>query len=67
MDSVHLGKRDHVCGKPGCSRAFSRKHDLDRHDQSAHTTLGSPRNKNNARAGKRAKDCKVIKGDEYEA
>ncbi|KAI1794384.1 hypothetical protein LXA43DRAFT_883960 [Ganoderma leucocontextum] len=68
IDTVHLGKRSHCCKEPGCSRAFSRKHDLTRHHQSAHTTLGSPRNVNNVNgASNGAKGQKVVKKVEYDA
>ena len=63
---MHLGKRSHVCDEPGCARAFSRKHDLQRHYQSAHTDLGSPRNSDNVRPGKNAQAPQVAKKDEFE-
>ncbi|KAL1949166.1 hypothetical protein VTO73DRAFT_10972 [Trametes versicolor] len=45
ISSVHKQKRPFVCLAPGCTRAFSRKHDLKRHFQSDHTDQGSPRRK----------------------
>ena len=41
--SVHRGERPFACSD--CPRVFGRKHDLRRHFQSEHTTLGSPRRK----------------------
>ncbi|KAI8969776.1 hypothetical protein BD414DRAFT_502613 [Trametes punicea] len=43
--SVHQGMRPFVCPAGGCARAFSRKHDMQRHFQSNHTNMGSPRRK----------------------
>ncbi|KAI0328784.1 hypothetical protein GY45DRAFT_952116 [Cubamyces sp. BRFM 1775] len=45
IKSVHRGERSFVCSDAHCTRAFSRKHDMTRHYQSEHTTLGSPRRK----------------------
>ena len=64
--SVHLKQRIHACKAPGCERAFSRKHDLNRHFQSAHTNLGSPRKtaKEGGKAAKSWKSTKKAKRDE---
>lgn len=40
--TVHLGERPFPC--PDCPEAFKKKHDMQRHHQSFHTDLGSPRN-----------------------
>ncbi|OJT07958.1 hypothetical protein TRAPUB_1169 [Trametes pubescens] len=40
--TVHLGERPFPC--PDCPEAFKKKHDMQRHHQSWHTNLGSPRN-----------------------
>ncbi|EIW65275.1 uncharacterized protein TRAVEDRAFT_42654 [Trametes versicolor FP-101664 SS1] len=40
--TVHLGERPFPC--PDCPEAFKKKHDMQRHYQSFHTDLGSPRN-----------------------
>ncbi|KAI0763077.1 hypothetical protein BD413DRAFT_214759 [Trametes elegans] len=45
IHAVHEGGRAHACKHPGCDRSFSRKHDMLRHYQSEHTSLGSPRRK----------------------
>ncbi|KAH9896476.1 hypothetical protein C8Q73DRAFT_411724 [Cubamyces lactineus] len=45
VKSVHRGERPHACPDGNCERTFSRKHDMRRHFQSEHTTLGSPRRK----------------------
>ncbi|KAI0676440.1 hypothetical protein C8Q78DRAFT_987095 [Trametes maxima] len=45
IKAVHEGLRAHACSAPGCTRAFSRKHDLQCHFQSEHTDKGSPRRK----------------------
>ena len=62
IEDVHQGKRKFPCHEAGCERSFSRKHDLERHHQSAHTDLGSPRNPNGAKKAKKAKV--VVKKDE---
>ncbi|KAI0649361.1 hypothetical protein C8Q79DRAFT_508957 [Trametes meyenii] len=43
VEAVHENIRAHTCSVSGCSRAFSRKHDMKRHYQSEHTDQGSPR------------------------
>ena len=65
VETVHQGKRKFPCHEAGCERSFSRKHDLERHHQSAHTDLGSPRNPNNVKKGKTGTKVKsIVKKDE---
>ncbi|KAH9941704.1 uncharacterized protein BXZ73DRAFT_41392, partial [Epithele typhae] len=45
VESVHKGLRKNRCTEPGCTKSFSRQHDLARHIVSKHTDLGSPRRK----------------------
>ncbi|KAI0763068.1 hypothetical protein BD413DRAFT_616522 [Trametes elegans] len=44
-ETVHERRRPFACDVPRCGMQFGRRHDLERHHQSKHTTLGSPRRK----------------------
>ena len=58
VNCVHDKVKPYPCKEQDCPRAFQRKNDAERHYQSAHTNLGSPRNpqwKGKLKAAKAAK------------
>ncbi|KAI1794386.1 hypothetical protein LXA43DRAFT_1116581 [Ganoderma leucocontextum] len=62
VQAVHEGRKGYVCPHATCAQAFSRKHDLVRHQQSKHSNLGSPRRKppglaNRRQASRSTKKC----------
>lgn len=55
IGAVHNGERPHKCTHEGCDYASAREHDVARHMQSKHTSLGSPRKEGNKPKAKSVK------------